>query len=134
VIRARPAERRSTEEAHLFERRCATLASTAGLPNEPNARFVELRQRNRRRYEMLHELARSPLSTGIGESFWDRSDFFIRVPFGPRDLPSFVRAGHAASAAAVVAGNGSTAEQETRRYLVRLGQHVAELLARVLPR
>ena len=130
VIARLAAERRSTDEADLFERRCATLASAAGLPDDPYARFVELRQRNRRRYEMLHELARSPLSTGIGESFWGRSDFFIRVTFGPRDLPSFVRAGHAAFVAAVVAGDGSIAEHETRCYLVRLGQHVAELLER----
>ena len=130
VIARLAAERRSTDEADLFKRRCATLASAAGLPDDPDARFIELRQRNRRRYEMLHELARSPLSTVIGESFWDRSDFFIRVAFGPRDLPSFVKAGHAAFVAAVVAGDGSAAEHETRRYLVRLGQHVAELLER----
>jgi DNA-binding GntR family transcriptional regulator len=130
VIARLAAERRLSDEADLFERRCAVLASSTGLPNDPNARFIELRRRNRRRYEMLHELARSPLSTQIGESFWDRSDFFIRVAFGPRDLPPFVRAGHAAFVAAVVAGDGPTAEHETRRYLVRLGQHVAELLER----
>jgi DNA-binding GntR family transcriptional regulator len=128
VIARLAAERRSAVQADHFERRCAILASAAGLPDDPNARFVELRQRNRRRYEMLHGLARSPLSTGIGESFWDRSDFFIRVAFGARDLPAFVRTGHAAFVAAVVAGDGPTAEHETRRYLVRLGQHVAELL------
>ncbi|MDP1752448.1 MAG: GntR family transcriptional regulator [Reyranella sp.] len=130
VIARLAAERRSAVEADHFGRRCATLASTAGLPDEPDARFVDLRQRNRRRYEMLHELARSRLSTGIGESFWDRSDFLIRVAFGARDLPSFVKAGHAAFVAAVVAGDGPTAELETRRYLVRLGQDVAELLER----
>ena len=130
VIARLAAERRSAVEAEQFERRCATLASVAGLPSEPIARFVELRQRNRRRYEMLHDLARSPLSVGIGESFWDRSDFFIRVAFGARDLPPFVRAGHAAFVAAVVAGDGPTAERETRLYLVRLGQRVAALLER----
>lgn len=130
VIARLAAERRSAVEADHFGRRCAILASTAGLPSEPKTRFVELRQRNRRRYEMLHELARSPLSTGIGESFWDRSDFLIRVAFGTRDLPAFVKAGHAAFVAAVVAGDGATAELETRRYLVRLGQDVAELLER----
>jgi DNA-binding GntR family transcriptional regulator len=130
VIARLAAERRTVDEADLFEGRCATLASAVGLPDDPDARFVELRQRNRRRYEMLHELARSPLSTGIGESFWDRSDFFIRVAFGSRDLPSFVGAGHAAFVGAVVAGDGPAAEHETRRYLVHLGQHVAELLER----
>lgn len=130
VIARMAAERRSAEEAEDFGRRCAALASTAGLPDEPAARFLELRQRNRRRYEFLHELARSPRSIRIAESFWDQSDFLIRVAFGHRDLPSFVRAGHAAFVSAVVAGDGPMAERETRRYLVRLGRHVAELLER----
>lgn len=130
VIARLAAERRSAREADRFERQCAVLASPRGLPDDPDARFVELRQRNRRRYEMLHELARSPLSTAIGESFWDRSDFLIRVAFGARDLPSFVKAGHAAFVAAVVKGDGQTAELETRQYLVRLGKEVAEMLER----
>lgn len=130
VIARLAAERRSAREADHFERQCAALAAARGLPDNPDARFVELRQRNRRRYEMLHALARSPLSTAIGESFWDRSDFFIRVAFGARDLPAFVKAGHAAFVAAVVKGDGPTAELETRRYLVRLGQEVAALLER----
>ena len=124
------AERRLPAEADQFGRLCATLASGAGLPDDPDARFVELRQRNRRRYEKLHELARSPLSTGIGETYWDRSDFFIRVTFGGRGLPGYVRTAHAAFIGAVVAGDGETAERETRRYLVRLGRDVADVLER----
>jgi DNA-binding FadR family transcriptional regulator len=78
----------------------------------------------------LHELARSPLSATIGESFWDRSDFFIRVAFGPRDLRGYLRTAHKAFVGAIVAGDGPTAEHETRRYLVRLGHDVADLLGR----
>jgi len=125
------AERRSQAEAEDFARLCAGLASRANLPDDANARFVELRRRNRRRYEKLHELARSPLSAGIGESFWDRSDFLLRAAFGPRDLPGYVRTGHQAFVAAVVAGDGPTAELETRRYLVRLGHDVAALLGQM---
>ena len=123
-------EVRSPAEADQFGRLCAALASGAGLPDDPDARFVELRQRNRRRYEKLHELARSPLSTGIGETYWDRSDFFLRVTFGGRDLPGFVRDARAALVGAVVAGDGQTAEYETRHYLVRLGREVADVLER----
>jgi DNA-binding GntR family transcriptional regulator len=130
VIARLAAERRSPAEADQFRRLCAALASGTGLPDAPGARFVELRQRNRRRYEKLHELARSPLSTGIGETYWDRSDFFIRVTFGGRGLPGYVRIAHAAFVAAVVAGDGETAERETRRYLVRLGRDVADVLER----
>jgi DNA-binding GntR family transcriptional regulator len=130
VIARLAAERRSPAEGDQFGRLCAALASSAGLPDDPDARFVELRQRNRRRYEKLHELARSPLSTGIGETYWDRSDFFIRVTFGGRGLPGYVRNAHAAFIGSVVAGDGKTAEFETRRYLVRLGQDVGDVLER----
>ena len=130
VIARMAAERRSSAEADEFARLCAALQSDAGLPSDPDARFVELRQRNRRRYERLHELARSPLGTVIGETYWDRSDFYLRVTFGGRGLPRFVRAAHAAFVAAVVAGDGAAAERETRSYLVRLGHDVAEKLER----
>jgi len=130
VVARFAAERRSAAEADEFAQLCAGLASRANLPDDPDARFVELRRRNRRRYEKLHQLARSPLSTGIGESFWDRSDFLLRVAFGPRDLPGYVGTAHQAFTAAVVAGDGPAAEHETRRYLVRLGHDVAPLLGR----
>ena len=130
VVARFAAERRSADEADTFARLCSRLASRADLPKAPSARFVELRQRNRRRYEALHALARSPLSAAIAESFWDRSDFYIRAAFGQRELPVYVRSGHRAFVAAVVAGDGPGAERETRSYLVRLGHDVAELLGR----
>jgi DNA-binding GntR family transcriptional regulator len=133
VIARWAAERRSDEEAEEFRALCASLAADDGLPADPDARFLELRRRNRRRYEMLHRLARSPLSTDSGETYWDRSDFFLRVTFGGRDLPGFVRDARAALVGAVVAGEGQTAEHVTRHYLVRLGREVADALEREAP-
>jgi len=130
VIARWAAERRSMAEARQFRALCISLAASAGLPRDPHARFLELRRRNRERYEMLHKLARSPLSTDSGETYWDRSDFLLRVTFGGRDLPGFVRNARAALVDAVVAGDGQTAERETRRYLVRLGGEVADVLER----
>jgi DNA-binding GntR family transcriptional regulator len=130
VVARLAAERRSAGEAEAFARLCSRLESRADLPRDPAARFAELTRRNRRRYEALHALARSPLSAAIGESFWDRSDFFIRVAFAPRERPAYVRRGHQAFVAAVVAGDGPRAEHETRSYLVRLGHDVAALLGR----
>lgn len=130
VVARLAAERRSAGEAEAFEKLCARLASRADLPSDPAARFAELTRRNRRRYEALHALARSPLSAAIGESFWDRSDFYIRVAFAPRERPAYVRRGHQDFVAAVVAGDGPRAEQETRSYLVRLGHDLAEALRR----
>ncbi len=128
VIARWAAERRSPGEAEEFRALCVSLTSEKGLPAAPKARFLELRRRNRRRYEMLHRLARSPLSMDSGETYWDRSDFYLRLAFGSRDLPRFVRGARAALVDAVVAGDGAAAENETRRYLVRLGQEVADLL------
>lgn len=130
VIARWAAERRSAAEAEEFRALCASLAAGEGLPADPDARFLELRRRNRRRYEMLHRLARSPLSTDGGETYWDRSDFLLRVTFGGRDLPGFVRDARAALVDAVVAGDGQTAEHATRQYLVRLGRKVADVLER----
>lgn len=130
VIARWAAERRSTAEAQAFRALCASLAADEGLPTDPDARFLELRRRNRRRYEALHRLARSPLSTDSGETYWDRSDFLLRVTFGGRDLPAFVPDARAALVDAVVAGDGPTAEHETRQYLVRLGREVADVLER----
>lgn len=128
VIARWAAERRSAAEAEQFRTLCASLASSAGLPADPAARFLELRRRNRQRYEMLHRLARSPFSTDSGETYWDRSDFLLRVTFGNRDLPGFVRSARGAFVAAVVNGDGPAAEHETRTYLVRLGREVADVL------
>ena len=130
VIARWAAERRSDEEAEEFRALCSLLAAADGLPADPDARFLELRRRNRRRYEMLHRLARSPLSTDSGETYWDRSDFFLRVTFRGRDLPGFVRDAREALVGAVVAGDGPTAEHETRHYLVRLGREVADVFER----
>lgn len=130
VIARWAAERRSQEEAEEFRALCASLAANEGLPVDPDARFLDLRRRNRRRYEMLHKLARSPLSIDGGETYWDRSDFFLRVTFGGRDLPEFVRDARVALVSAVVAGDGPTAEHETRQYLIRLGREVADVLER----
>ena len=131
VIARWAAERRSEEEAEEFRALCASLATDDGLPADPDARFLELRRRNRRRYEMLHKLARSPLSTDGGETYWDRSDFLLRVTFGGRDLPGFVRDARAALVDAVVAGEGQKAEHVTRQYLVHLGREVADVLERL---
>jgi DNA-binding GntR family transcriptional regulator len=130
VIARLAAARRSPAEADEFRRLSIALASEADLPTDPDLRFLELRKRNRRRYEMLHQLARSPLSTAIGESFWDRSDFFLRVTFGGRGLPDYVRIGHETFMRAVAAGDVEAAERETRAYLVRLGHDVADALLR----
>ncbi|MGD9749849.1 MAG: GntR family transcriptional regulator [Acidimicrobiia bacterium] len=129
VIGRLAAARRTPAEATALRQLLGNLASRADLPDDADARAAELRQRNRRRYERLHELARSPLSTGIGESFWDRSDFFLRVAFGRFQTPRYVAGSYRLVFDAVVDGDAAIAEHEIRQYLTRLGGDVAEALA-----
>lgn len=123
------AERRTPAQADQLRQLLTSLARRADLPDDPTERAIALRLRNRRRYERLHELAASPLSTGIGESFWDRSDFFLRLAFGRFDTPRYVAVAYKALFDAIVAGDADTAEGEARHYLARLGRDVAAALA-----
>lgn len=128
VIGRLAASRRTPAEAVALRQLLTTLASRNDLPDDPDERAAALRQRNRRRYERLHQLARSPLSTGIGESFWDRSDFFLRVAFGRFQTPRYVSASYKAAFDAVVDGDPAVAEREIAHHLSRLGRDVAEAL------
>jgi len=128
VVARLAAKRRSAEQAAALRALVRQLADRSDLPDEPDRRVAMLRERNRRRYERLHELAGTPLSTGIAEGFWDRSDFFLQVAFGVRSLPAYVATGHATLFQAVVDGEAATAERETRRTLARLGRDVADVL------
>ena len=128
VVARFAAERRTPGQARELRRLLTTLSPRTGLPDGPDARAAVLRQRNRVRYEALHELAGSPLASGIGESFWDRSDFFLRVAFGRFEVPRYVTVAHKALFAAVVDGDAAVAEHETRSYLAQLGRDVAAAL------
>ncbi len=121
--------RRSPAEAENLGRLAAEWSDTDDLPGDPAARAAELRDRNRRRYKQLHQLANSPLSTGLAESFWDRSDFYIRSAFQGQPTPDYVRAAHHAIVNAVIEQDAEAAENATRTYLRKLGQDVADLLS-----
>lgn len=125
------AERRTSEQAKELDDLLAALADQRQLPAAPESRRAENRRRNRRRYERLHQLARTPMSTAIAESFWDRSDFFIRVAFGEQALPAHVTTGHVLLFQAVIDGAGDVAERETRQALSQLGNEVARRLSRL---
>jgi DNA-binding GntR family transcriptional regulator len=130
IIARFAAQRRTPHQAEELSRLLAALSSRSDLPEDRAARADTKRRRNRRRFERLHEMACSPLSTGIGESFWDRSDFFLRVAFGHFDAPRHLAVTYKAAFVAVVAGDGDTAERETQHYLTSLGRDVADALDR----
>lgn len=122
------AERRTPEQATALRVLARSLADRSDLPTELGERVAALRERNRRRYQRLHDLAATPLSTGIAEAFWDRSDFYIQVAFGDQRFPSYVATGHANLVNAVIDADADAAERETSRTLTRLGRDVAKAL------
>lgn len=130
VIARFAAERRSPEQADSLRELVRSLTGRSERPTGPGGHVETLRQRNRRRYERLHELAATPPSTAIAESFWDRSDFYLSAAFGHRGLPKYVAPAHDVLFQAVVDGDGITAERETRAVLARLGRDTAEELER----
>lgn len=122
------AERRSALAAGDFERDCEIIEGELDrTAPAPDAGPVQ-RELNRRRHRHIHELAESPISAEIVASFWDRSDFYIRVAFGTFTITDFARAAHRTIARAIVEGDGSTAESTTREYLREVGKRVATRL------
>jgi DNA-binding GntR family transcriptional regulator len=131
VIARMAAERRTPDQAEGLRELLTVLADQRQLPEAPEGRRAEHRRRNRRRYERLHELAGTPMSTAIAESFWDRSDFFIRAAFGQQSVPTHVTTSHDLLFQAVIDGDGDTAEHQTRQALSQLGHDVAHWLGHV---
>jgi len=121
------AARRPADQVDRLRHVATQLNNLDDLPLEPKLRAAELRQRNRRRYGLLHELAASPLSTSIAETLWDRSDFYIRVAYQHVGTPAYVRAAHRELIQAVIDGDTSTAEQTAKTYLTHLGRDIAAL-------
>lgn len=130
VIAGFAAVRRTDGQATAFRQLLVELSPRNAMPSDPDARSVELRRRNRLRYERLHELAGSPMSAVIGATFWDRSDFFLRVAFGRFETPRYVASAQRALFDAVIDGDAPTARHQTDEYLTRLGADVAAALAR----
>jgi len=84
-----------------------------------------MRELNQRRHRYIHELAESPIAAEIVASFWDRSDFYIRIAFGTFVIMDAARTAHRTIAKAIIDGDVFVAEQETLAYLRIVGQRVA---------
>jgi DNA-binding GntR family transcriptional regulator len=120
------AERRTQQEAVAFDELSRAVAAEAPA----DRRSPAYRSLNRRRYEAMHAMARSPIAAGIVAGMWDRSDFYIRAAFGSLYFPESVRRAHAAVTEAVVAGDGDAAAAETARYLADVGARTVRWLRR----
>lgn len=128
VVAGMAATRRDDAEANTLRRRAVDIARRAALAGPPAGRDPAYRTLNREFHEALHELARSPAASRIAETFWDRSDFYIRAAFGSLYFSPRVRRAHRAIVDAVVAGDAAAAELATRAHLATVGHDVATRL------
>jgi DNA-binding GntR family transcriptional regulator len=122
------AERRSQPAADDFARECESIERDLDRLSSVPETGPALRELNRRRHRHIHELAESPISAEIVASFWDRSDFYIRVAFGAFAITDVAREAHRAIARAIIQGDGPTAESTTGDYLREVGRRVASQL------
>ncbi|MEX2481147.1 MAG: GntR family transcriptional regulator [Gammaproteobacteria bacterium] len=123
------AARRDAADVAELEQVCDRIAAElprAKGPGEPDPTYRRL---NLLFYTCLHRMARSPVSSGIARSLWDRSDFYIKLAFGSLYFSKRVRRAHAAISAAVIAGDSPGAQAAVRAHLLAVGEGVAARFA-----
>jgi DNA-binding GntR family transcriptional regulator len=116
------AERRSAEDAAALQLLADLVLRESSNAGPPDAGDPTYRHLNRRLHNAIHELAGSPIASEISTSMWDRCDFYSRAAFGSLYFSPAVRRAHAAIVAAIVAGDGETADAVTVRHLSGVGE------------
>lgn len=122
VVAALAAERRQPDSVEELK----SLARARGAASNDGATERRL---NRSFYTAMHELAASPELTAIAESFWDRSDFYIRCAFGRFQIGQTARRSHSQIADRIAAGDAKGASEAARSHLERVGVITSEKLA-----
>ena len=69
------AARRSAAEVDEFKQLCAHIDTIARSAGKPGDRDPTYRRLNLSFHAFIHRLARSPVTTAIATTMWDRSDF-----------------------------------------------------------
>ncbi|MGE0337204.1 MAG: GntR family transcriptional regulator [Gammaproteobacteria bacterium] len=124
------AERRDAREVADFESTCDSIDAAladAAPPGEPDPTYRRL---NLLFHSHIHRMARSPVTTAIASSLWDRSDFYIKLAFGSLYFSRRVREAHAAIRRAIAAGDGTGAGTAIASQLEFVGEAVAAALER----
>lgn len=124
------AERREAREVADFESTCDSIDAAlqdAAPPGEPDPTYRRL---NLLFHSHIHRMARSPVTTAIASSLWDRSDFYIKLAFGSLYFSRPVRDAHAAIRRAIAAGDGAAAAAAIAAQLEYVGAGVATALER----
>lgn len=127
------AARRTAADLVEFEQVCAEVDAMVQGAGRPGDRDPTYRRGNLHFHACIHRLARSPLTTAIAATMWDRSDFYIKSAYGSLYFSKRVRAAHQAIRAAIVAGDAEAARRATVAHLESVGEGVAAAMERTAP-
>lgn len=128
TVCALAAERRDDDDLEAFAAICARVDRILDEAGGVADRDPSYRRVNLLFHGELHRMARSPVSTGIAASLWDRSDFYIKHAFGSLYFSPAVRRAHTRIRRAVIAGSGTETQAAVVAHLTAVGKRVAARL------
>lgn len=131
TITAFAAARRTAAEVEEFKQLCGHIDDLARSAGKPGDRDPTYRRLNLSFHAFLHRLARSPVTTAITTTMWDRSDFYIKLAFGSLYFSRPVRAAHEAIRAAIIAGDSEAARAAVAAHLNAVGDGVAAAMEKL---
>lgn len=131
TVTAFAAARRSAAEVEEFKQLCAHIDSVARGAGKSGDRDPTYRRLNLMFHSTIHRLARSPVTTAIATTMWDRSDFYIKLAFGSLYFSRAVRDAHQAIRAAIIAGDAEAARLAVARHLNAVGDGVAAAMEKL---
>lgn len=131
TITAFAAARRSQAEVEQFKQLCNQIDDLSRSAGKAGDRDPTYRRLNLMFHSFIHHLARSPVTTNIATTMWDRSDFYIKLAFGSLYFSRPVRLAHAAIRAAIIAGDAQAARAAIAAHLNGVGDGVAAALEKL---
>ena len=131
TVTAFAAARRSAAEVDEFRQLCAYIDDVARKAGRPGDRDPTYRRLNLLFHSFIHRLARSPVTTAIAATRWDRSDFYIKLALGSLYVSRPVRAAHGAIRAALIAGDAPAARAAVAAHLEAVGDGVAAAMEKL---
>ena len=132
VVNAIAAERRTPAQASTLKELNEELEGRYRKLSAAEHAGPQLRALNRRRYDVIHNMANSEIAARLVAHMCDRSDFYIRVAYGEFVYAPSVHRANRKITQAIVRGDGATAADATETYLTTVGIRAAEALQRRL--
>lgn len=131
TITAFAAARRTQAEVDQFKQLCKQIDSIARSAGKASDRSPTYRRLNLMFHSFIHQIARSPVTTNIAATMWDRSDFYIKLAFGSLYFSRPVRLAHAAIRAAIIAADAPAAQAAVTAHLNGVGDGVVSALEKL---